>query len=165
MPIPFSGQLTEADFAAAGRLASKRAWWAIRGFGLLFALILVTSKSWEGFSEQPLATLFVWAFGLMILTGGWPLTPLLARRHWRNNKLLQIPVSGQVSADGIDWRVEGVSSSVLPWSLFFGYRRSETMTVIYQGPNQVFCVPRRYFRDDHDWTAFNELVSERLPSK
>jgi len=31
------------------------------------------------------------------------------------------------------------------------------MILVYQGPNQVFYFPRRYFQTDTDWAEFQKL--------
>jgi len=163
--ILFRGQLTEVEYANVNALAMRKLRLVVRFFGILYGLITVTSFSWEQFTEQPLASIFNWLWILLFITGGWPIHRLLVRRYWRNNKLLQKPVSGTISEEAINWNVEGLLSSRIPWDLFMKHRVSQSMILVYQGPNQVYYFPRRYFDSDTDWTEFHELVASKVPSK
>ena len=85
--------------------------------------------------------------------------------HWRSNRILQLPVSGVVSEDEITWNIEGHSSGRFPWTLLLSYRSSESMILIYQGINQAFYFPRRYFQSEEEWASFRRIVASKLPRK
>jgi hypothetical protein len=87
------------------------------------------------------------------------------RRHWKSNKLMQQPIKGTVSDEGLNWEVEGLLSSHVPWDLFLRYRESPDMLLIYQGINQVFYFFPRFFENESQWQEFRELVAKKLPRK
>jgi hypothetical protein len=163
--IEFGGQLTEAEFGTVNALALRKLRLVVRLFGILYGFINLASFSWDQLTEQPLAYIFIWISIFLFISGGWPIDRLVVRRYWRNNKLLQKPVSGTVSEEGISWNVEGFMSSNIPWSLFMKHRVSPLMILVYQGPNQVYYFPRRYFHSDSDWIEFHKLVISKVPSK
>ena len=163
--IQFAGQLTEAEFAKVNALAMRKVRLVVRCFGIGYGLINLASASWDQFTEQPVASIFVWLWIVLFITGGWPVHRFLIRRHWRNNKLLQKPVCGTVSEEAISWNVEGLLSSRIPWDVFIRHRVSPSMILVYQGLNQVCYFPRHYFNSDNDWTEFHKLVAVKVPSK
>jgi hypothetical protein len=78
---------------------------------------------------------------------------------------MQRPCKGAISEEGINWEIEGVLSSRVPWDLCLKYRESSDMLFVYQGINQVFYFFPRYFENESKWKEFRDLVSRKLPRK
>ena len=163
--IHFSGQLNETDYRSINALASRKLW-AIYGFAIL---IFVLVDLWNGNLQEsllnPMATIVAW----LPLVVGVPLFFFVqryyVRRHWQSNKVMQRPIKGTISDEGINWEIEGILSSHIPWDLFLRYRESSNMLLVYQGVKQVFYFFPRYFANDTEWQEFRELVAKKLPRK
>src|SRR5436190_6453989 len=119
--IHFHGKLTEAEFANIGKLAMRKFTIVFRAGGVLVGLLMIASFSWEQFTEQAWSSIFVYIVVALLITGGWPVFTLLQRRVWKNNKLIQRPISGTADSEAVLWNVEGISSSRIPWDLFMKY--------------------------------------------
>ena len=102
--------------------------------------------------------------GIFALVTG-PLHRRAVRRVWKSNMMLQQPVHGSVSEDGIQWDVHGIAQARFPWSVLHGYRDRSSFVLVYQGLNQVLYFFRTYFQTDADWATFKDLVAKRLPPK
>jgi hypothetical protein len=163
--LHFTGQLTESDYRSINALASRKMW-IICGVFLLFLLIL---NIWNGDLQQsllnPWVTILAWLPLVLMIPVLFIGQRYFVRRHWKSNKVMQRPIKGTASDEGINWEVEGLSSSHVPWDLFLRYRESSNMLLVYQGINQVFYFFPRYFEDDTQWQEFRELVAQKLPRK
>jgi len=164
-PIPFAGQLTEADFRRVSALAGRR---VVLGWtALLTAVItvLLTRWNWEAFWAEPVYTGVV--FGLLLLTVpiSLALRPLLLRRYWRSNAILRRAIRGEASETGITWDVEGISSNHVAWDLLLRYRESRSAILVYVGLNQFFYFLPHYFGGEAEWQRFRALVASKLPRK
>jgi hypothetical protein len=162
-PIPFAGQLTEADFRRVSSLAGRK---VVLGWTALIAVLIIVLGarwSWEAFLADPVYTVMV--FGLLVLTIPISLgvRPLLLRRHWRSNSLLRQPINGEVSDLGISWVIEGVSSNQVPWDLLLQYRESRSVVLVYVGLNQFLYFLPHYFDSSVQWQRFRGLVASKLP--
>jgi hypothetical protein len=163
--FPFSGQLTEADYRSINRFATRRVWTV----AIVLVIAIVAFNAWNGSLEESLSGLIpailTWLPVAIIIPAFFIALKYSVRRHWRSNKIMQRPVSGTVSDEGIKWEVGGVSSSLVPWELCLKYRDSSDVLLIYQGVNQVFYFFPRYFANEAQWQEFRELVSRKLPRK
>ncbi len=89
----------------------------------------------------------------------------VARRAWRNNKLMRLPVHGLISEVGIDYAVENVSTNKFVWEHFGHYREAEKLLLVFSAPNQFLFFSPKFFADDRDWQRFRAVVAGKLPSK
>src|SRR5215475_13143527 len=143
--IAFAGQLTERDFGHINLLAARKTWLVIAGVCLTMLAAFLTFGGWREVLDDPMHALPAFVpfalLGILI----YPLHRLTVRRHWRSNKVLQQPVRGAVSDEGIRWEVGELSTMRVPWELLHGYRSGPSLVVVYQGVNQVFYFFRHYF--------------------
>jgi len=158
--ITFSGQLTEAEFRTIHGLAARKFRWVIGVFvGIMSIWTYLTASNSD-------ASLPIWIFLPLIYLVSMFVVPRFAlRRQWRSNKLLHEPVSGEVNEEGIIWNVTGVLQMNVTWNLLLRYRESPSLVLVYQGLNQVFYFPRRYFANENDWAEFRKLIASKLPTK
>ena len=163
--VVFAGCLTEAEFRELQSLAMRKIWFVLAVIFLVLLGLNLLSGGGRTFVENPFAALATWTPVMLMIPVGIAIHRLTVRRHWKSNKILQIPVNGTVSEDEITWNVEGLSSSRLPWTLLLKYRSSESMLLIYHGVNQVLYFPRRYFQSDEEWARFQQIVASKLPRK
>jgi hypothetical protein len=163
-PIPFAGQLTEADFRRVSALAGRRVVLGWTALIVVLITVLLARWSWEAFLAEPVYTGMV--FGLLLLTVPLSLAirPLLLRRYWRSNAILRQPITGQASDQGIAWSIEGVSSNQVPWHLLLRYLESSALVLVYLGLNQFLYFFPHYFGGPDDW-RFRALVASKLPRK
>lgn len=163
--IHFEGQLNEDDYRAISALASRKLWI----FSGLCFIILVVYNLWSGgiqqFHSDIKVIFFTWLPIVIIIPVLFGLQRFFIRRQWRNNKILQQPVKGTISDEGIKWEIDGLSSSQMPWDLLLGYRATSSFLLVYQGLNQVFYFFPRYFSDTNKWEEFRQLVAKKLPTK
>ena len=163
--IQFSGQLTETDYRSISALSARKLW--IVAGGVL--LVLVLFDLWNGGLRESLSDLKVAILTLLPVAVIIPVVFLSirysVRRHWRSNKVMQQPFKGTISEEGINWEVEGLLSSHVPWDLCLKYRESSNMILVYQGINQVFYFFPRYFANEAQWKEFRGLVARKLTRK
>jgi hypothetical protein len=163
--INFAGKLTGRDFRQIQLLAMRKIWLVI---GIIFVAMLVMNLingAWREFARNPTGALVTWMPVALVLPFVFVILWFSIRRHWRNNRTIQQPVTGTVSEDGITWNVESLSSAKFPWNFLLKYRASEALVLVYQSLNQVLYFPHHYFSNDSDWNDFRELLASKLPRK
>jgi YcxB-like protein len=163
--VAFAGQLTEADYGCLNALVARK---VILAWSAALALVVVVQLwqwGWRGVSENPTWAAIVFGPLILVMPFSLFLRRFTWRRHWRANKVLQKPIRGAVSEEGITWDVEGVASTRFTWDLLLKYREGPSILLIYQGLNQVFYFFPHYFADDAQWQAFRTIVAGKLPRK
>ncbi len=75
---------------------------------------------------------------------------------------MRLPFKGKASERGIDWEIEEILSTHIPWDLFLKYRESSDFILVYQGLNQVYYFFPEYFDNETLWQEFRELVARKL---
>ena len=89
--------------------------------------------------------------------------PLLLKRQWTQNKLIQGEISGIVDDDGIEWN-STYSRGRFPWSVAVKWRGTSDIVLVYVGPNQALFFPKEFFADEGDWERFRQTIRDRVPT-
>ncbi|HXU33685.1 MAG TPA: YcxB family protein [Thermoanaerobaculia bacterium] len=159
--IPFSGQLTEAEFRQI----------VIAGFPRLFrfwpwlylsaiVMVLLTADLHE-FVAHPLqnfpGTLFLLALAVFLLV----VPRRAARKAWQTNVAIREPFSGSLSSTGLSWQ-GAFAQGKYPWDALYGYRSRAKILLVYSGMNQALFLLPRFFASPAEWEAAEELISKNL---
>ncbi len=164
--LEFSGQLTEDDYGVISGFASRK-WWTVSAVCIT---ILIINNIWQGGGlrdtlSSPSVAILTWLPIVVFIPVVFVAQRFFVRRHWRSNKIMQRPIRGTVSEEGITWEIQGLSSAHVPWDLLLRYRQSSDILLVYQGISQVFYFFPRYFVNESQWQEFRELVARKQPSK
>ena len=149
---PIEGQLTERDFLGASRLHVRpRLPFALLGVFLLGATGVMIWKT------HSLETSGVLAFFIVcIVAQRW-----INLRNFRQNKALHEPFTLTLRDDGVSFkRING--EGVVPWDHIRFWRANDKLILIYPSRNMYYLVPRHLFRDDDDFAAFKQSLTERV---
>ena len=163
--IQFAGQLTENDFRRIQSLAMRKIYAVLGAIFVLLVVMNLASGSWHQFATDPRGAFVTWLPILIFIPAMALIQSFVVRRHWRNNKTIQLPTRGGVSEEAITWNVKDVSSSRFAWDMLLKYRESDALVLVYQSLNQVLYFPRHYFATQEDWEAFRSLVRAKLRRK
>jgi hypothetical protein len=161
--LKFSGQLNEREYRAIVGVTARRVWIVS---GTSIALLVAANLSLTGpvpLSEDLAGAALSWLPAALVVPVLVIAHSSTVRRQWRNNRLIQMPISGMVAEDGILWNVEGVSSARLPWALLSRYREGAGGLLVYHGTSQVFYFFPRFFAGESDWQEFRRMVGMKLP--
>lgn len=168
--LEFSGQLSENDFKAINALIVRKGLIATVMCLLAFTILIIwnaglRSALWDPSTGIVISSTFAIVSALFVKR--W-----IARRRWGRDKILQQPIRGTVSEDGIDWGVEGFSPLHIPWDSLVRYRESAGIVlltaylVVSQAHHfQIYYFFPGYFSGESEWQQFRELVVKELPRK
>jgi hypothetical protein len=163
MPIPFVGQLTQQQYLHAQYLHFKpasRGRILRRSMILLLVLGLLLSLAIVPFLLRLIVPVVL--LGIFLLSASWFLPRLHVYLTWRYHRSLQAPMSGTITADGIHYKGTHFQGEVT-WSMFLKYKQSPQLVLLYQSPLVFNLFPRSFFRTEHEWHAFLELVQQHVP--
>jgi hypothetical protein len=162
--VPFAGRLDRQLAIAAQRLYMRPGRRAVVLLALGFLLLCSSVVVLQGtrFSLVTLAELA--AFMLLWLASLWFLTPLLnARRVERTSKLFASPLHGVATETGIHLE-SAYGTSDLPWDVFFRYKATDSLVILFQSTQLFNVFPRSFFGSDEDWHGFRVWVADKVPA-
>jgi len=162
MSAPFSGQLSEAEYARFQRAAIP---------GFLRALPWILSAALVVLLLQNKGDLVDTPGDLIRVSAGIVFIVLLfvapwwgIRKAWRGSPALRAPFSGVVDDSGILWNSEFVKAR-FPWSALIGYRLRGDLLYVYTASNSALILLPRVFESSQGWTVASELVKAQLQKK
>ena len=101
------------------------------------------------------------AFWLVSL---WFISPNVnARRAERTSRMFGSPLRGLAREVGIHLE-SAFGSSELPWGMFFRFKMTDALVILYQSAHTFNMFPRSFFGSDEDWRIFRAWVAERVPA-
>ncbi|ANM30839.1 hypothetical protein ABI59_16550 [Acidobacteria bacterium Mor1] len=134
---------------------------------VLFGLILI-SLLWVG-----IGTIYRWAQGEIPGSDVWPYglflglllafliwLPFKFRASYRQHKILQRPFELELSPTGL--RKHDSDEEEIPWSQYVGYRKNDSVLLIYQTPALFQVLPRTLFETDAGFDHAVALVGRHL---
>jgi len=105
------------------------------------------------------------AFWVSWLVFLWVILPVVnARRAEQTSLIFGSPLHGVATDAGIHLESEYGSSS-LPWGVFFRFKMTDALVVLYQSSRTMNVFPRSFFGSDEDWRIFRAWVTERVPAR
>ncbi len=166
--VRFEGRLDRKMYVDAQRLYLKPGG---RGVVLLVLAILLIGYGVIGVplvqGSRPSAGAIagVPAFMALWLVFLWIISPILnARRVERTNKMFGIPLRGVAKETGIHLESE-FGTSELPWTVFFRFKMTDTLVILYLSAHMFHVFPRSFFRSDEDWRIFRAWMAEKVPAR
>ncbi len=127
------------------------------------ASILAGLMGLEFFSNKYAAITALALGGIMILS----LTSLYRRRVarvWRASRNLHLPVTADVTADGLRVRNANGESNIT-WRTFTGFIETPELFLVYQSSRLFTMFPKRAFRNDARMDEFRELLRSRVAQR
>ena len=95
----------------------------------------------------------------------WVISPILnARRVERTNRMFGTPLRGFAREAGIHLESE-FGTSDLPWAVFFRFKMTDALVILYQSAHTYHVFPRSFFARDEDWRIFRACVVEKVPAR
>jgi hypothetical protein len=82
----------------------------------------------------------------------------MATRLWQD-PIIRRKLSGRVSSMGVQF---DPSHDWMGWDQFAKVYKSNDLVVLLTAARLFVVLPRSFFRDDHDWKMFQELVNSRV---
>ena len=154
--VHFSGKLTEEQFAAAlkmmlGQQPHGRSMLAAAIFFSAFAILAGATLG----STAGIIVLVV--FVLPAAAAWWKQSPTRFRRLFAKNEALQHFVQGSYDEREFVYGVNRV-----PWTSVRRVQSDETLALVY-APN-MFIVPRSFFANSEDWSAFLARAQSGIPA-
>jgi YcxB-like protein len=95
------------------------------------------------------------AFGLFIHT------PFRARRHYRQYKGIQEPITAELTDAGINFSVPDGEAN-LPWSKVLQWRQNDQFVLIYPMPVLYYIVPKSIGREGFDVPLLVRRLAEQV---
>ncbi len=163
MNIPIQGQFTTDDFkkAFALHLATPRRLAALIVI-VLIVLVQITFIKADNFTSGFLSSL---PFLLMATMFSYPLLlPRMQAEKMKDSPLLQHPITGQVSDNGIHWIAEDGEMD-FSWDVITQYRSASDIVLLYQESGSFIPFPRHLYTNDDDWQAFSQSIRQEIPQK
>ena len=157
--VPFAGTLEESQFARVQQALLPRwmRWYVFVPSCLI--LFVQLGAGWETVWQEPLRAVPDLLWSLPVLVACAVIVKLGRRRAWKNYLRLHGSVSGQVGADGLQWKTE-TSTTSLPWAKITGHRVLEDLALLYYAPRCAFFLPRTFFASEQEWLALQQLLGE-----
>ncbi|WP_028314504.1 hypothetical protein [Desulfatibacillum aliphaticivorans] len=163
--LKFAGRLTLNDYKVVASFSYKKLYIISALCILLVVTMDLLSGGFQVLSSRPVGTLLTWLPMLLLIPALPFMQNFALKRNWRKNKIMQLPVKGSVTEEGIKWEFVGASSVDVSWDLLLRYRESAKVVLIYSGVRQVLFFFPHYFENEAQWNSFRELVRKKLPRK
>jgi hypothetical protein len=159
--IPFSGQLTEADFRRiqlAGYPRIFKFWPWVYLAAIVMVLLTGDLKEFVAHPMQNFpGAFFLLAFAIFLLV----VPRRAARKTWQTNTGIRAPFSGLLKSTGISWQGTYAQGDY-PWDALYGYRSRGEILLVYSGMHQALFLLPRFFASPAGWEAAQELVEKNL---
>ena len=156
IPFEFSGSLKSDEVRRVRLLAIPRVVYLILPF-LVFDFSLDLWSLIQGYDVDALhlalSSMFLLILSATVLSVG-PFCP-------RNLRFISGPVSGRVTAEGLDWRC-GLRTFTRPWWGLVGWRRSGTVLLLLSSPTEPVFLTKQFMKNENDWQLLQKLVSARV---
>jgi YcxB-like protein len=166
--VRFEGRIDRQMYIDAQRLYLKPGG---RGVVLLVLAILLIGYGVIGVplvqGSRPSAGAIagVPAFMALWLVFLWVISPIMnARRVERTNKMFGIPLRGVAKEAGLHLESE-FGTSEFPWAVFFRFKMTDALVILYQSAHAFHIFPRSFFSSDEDWQVFRACVAEKVPAR
>lgn len=163
--MPFPCRLTPADLQAAQWLHLRpKPWVFYLGVALVIGAgiaILFSSQSPEALATtlSLIVPVAIWALVFFLFL--WLLTPWQMKRLFRQQKMLQVDFTTDITPEAIIVTSE-YGTSRLPWADFHKYKVSSKLVLLYQSPVLYHVLPRRFFPSEEDYQTLLGYLRQHL---
>src|SRR5579863_6678321 len=156
--IRFEGKLDRRIHVEAQRLFMKPGRVLI---ALMIAVVAVSVRAaigaWLVQDSRPrgeflmvvvLSAVVVWLILVWLGQRIWPI--VIARRTERTSRTFGTPLKGSATESGL--HIESAfGASDLPWDVFYRFKMTDSLVLVYQSAQMMNVFPRSFFSGDEDW--------------
>jgi Na+/melibiose symporter-like transporter len=158
-------RITEDDYAEAARFHAWRHFIARPSTMMLVAcglvLVLLGVSLWTGVVSAEMLVLWIVIVSILLAFGLFVHTPSRARRHYRQYKALQEPVTADLTDAGIRFS-NSDGEGILPWAKVFQWRQNKQLILIYGMPILFYIVPKSVQREGFDVPLLIRRLTEHV---
>lgn len=132
--------ISEDDYVRAMKLFSR---FTPKG-GLILGLIFLVLILAAAFAPQPVKSGAIGGLiggGVTLVLVRYLLSPILARRHYRKYKSIQLPINIELKDEGIEFS-SADGGGVVRWQTIFKWRHDEHYLLVYPMPRLYYIIPR-----------------------
>lgn len=158
-------RITEDDYAAVARFHVWRHFIArpstMRLVAGGVAVVVLGISVWE---QPSLATPFLVAIAVFAILLAFSLlvrTPSRARRHYRQYKSIQEPITAELTDAGIHFSVPDGEANV-PWSKVLQWRQNDQFVLIYPMPILYYIVPKSIQREGFEVPLLIQRLTDHV---
>jgi YcxB-like protein len=165
--VQFEGRIDRKLYVEAQRLYMRPGRRAIAlmvlaismiGYGVIGVPFLQGSPPSVGIIAGVPAVAALWLVFL------WFLSPIVnAWRVERTSRMFGCPLRGVATEDGIDLE-SPFGTAKLPWGVFFRFKMTTALVIVYQSAHMFNVYPRSFFGSDEDWRIFRSWVTDKVPA-
>lgn len=166
--VPFEGRIDRRLAVEAQRLylrpGPRGAVMLVVGLVIIFSCMVAVPWILHGSGPGAVSIAEVAAFMALWVASMWFFSPILnARRVERTSRIFGTPLHGRVTEAGVHLE-SAYGTSDLPWELFFRFKATESLVILYQSAQMFNVFPRSFFGSDEDWRRFRAWVEEKVPA-
>ena len=158
-------RITEDDYASMNRFHVWRGYIArpsvvtLVAIGIIVALIGI--GLWARPAIAPAVALGVAVFAILRVGRLLVQTPYQARRHYRQYKGIQEPITAELTDAAIKFSVPDGEAN-LPWSKILQWRQNDQFILIYPMPILYYVVPKSVVREGFDIALLIRRLAEHV---
>lgn len=156
-------QISEDEYAAATRLASRSKWNVLVPLLAVIAFPVVVGLIEGGVDTELMQLTFVYGvlIGLYVALRYFVIRPRMRRRDYRQTKTASEPVSVELCDDGLAWS-SGANSGKLTWSDILKWREDSKFVLLFLGPRLLHIVPKRISQSGFDFDQMRSKLTEAI---
>jgi Na+/melibiose symporter-like transporter len=158
-------RITEDDYANVARLHAWRNFIARPSIMMLVAggiiLVLLGIGLWMRPAIAMMVAFLAVVFSILLAFGLFVRTPGLARRHYRQYKGMQEPLTAELTDAGIKFS-NADGEGILSWSKVFQWRQNEKFILVYGMPVIYYIVPKSIEREGFDVPLLVKRLAEHV---
>lgn len=158
-------RITEDDYANVASFAAWRHFIArpsatrLVAGGIIVALLGI--GLWTRPEFAPSLAFGVAVFAILFAVGLLVRTPRRARRHYRQYKSIQEPITVELTDAGIKFSTAD-GEAALPWLKVFQWRQNRQFILIYRMPVLFHIVPKSIAREGFDLALLVQRLAEHV---
>ena len=158
-------RITEDDYARAARFHAWRHFIARPSIVVLVACgmvaVLLGISLWMRAMSAEMLAFSIVIFLVLIGFSLFVHTPSRARRHYRQYKALQEPITADLTDAGIRF-CNSDGEGILPWSKVFQWRQNKQLILIYGMPILFYIVPKSIEPEGFDVPLLIQRLTEHV---
>jgi hypothetical protein len=158
-------RITEDDYTNVARFRAWRYFVARPSTMTLVAgssiVILLGIGLWTRIDSMQMIAFLTVVFSILFAVGLFVRVPSLARRHYRQYKGIQEPITAELTDAGIKFgNADG--EAILPWSKVLLWRQNDQFILIYGMPVLYYIVPKSIAQEGFDLPLLVQRLAEHV---
>jgi Na+/melibiose symporter-like transporter len=158
-------RITEDDYAGAARFHAWRHFIARPSTMTLVAcgivVVLLGISLWTRAANAQMIVFAIVIFSILLAVALFVRVPILARRHYRQYKAIQEPITAELTDAGVRFD-NSDGEAILPWSKIFQWRQNDQFILIYGMQILYYIVPKSIEREGFDVPLLVQRLIEHV---